>query len=54
MACLAPLPYEITRVAWYLGYPLGIDRDFLTMMQDTDGMLEIGLGCAVASMLGAC
>ncbi|MEE6262332.1 NYN domain-containing protein [Plantactinospora sonchi] len=52
VACLAPLPYEITRVAWYLGHPLGISRDFLTMMQDTDGMLEVGLGCAVASALG--
>lgn len=52
VACLAPLPYEITRVAWYLGHPLGISRDFLTMMQDTDGMLEVGLGCAIASVLG--
>jgi hypothetical protein len=49
---LAPLPYEVTRVAWYLGYPLGITPDFLRMMQDTPGMLEIGLGCAVASALG--
>ncbi|MEV4278831.1 NYN domain-containing protein [Actinoplanes xinjiangensis] len=52
VACLAPLPYEITRVAWYLGHPLGISREFLTMMQQTPGMLEIGLGCALASVLG--
>ncbi|MBG0566377.1 NYN domain-containing protein [Actinoplanes aureus] len=52
VACLAPLPYEITRVAWYFGHPLGISRDFLTMMQDTPGMLEVGLGCAIASALG--
>ncbi|WP_218617681.1 hypothetical protein [Cryptosporangium aurantiacum] len=52
VACLAPLPYEITRLAWYFGYPLGISPDFLRMMQDTPGMLEIGLGCAVASALG--
>jgi hypothetical protein len=52
VACLAPLPYEITRVAWYLGYPLGISRDFLTMMQDTPGMLDVGLGCAIASAAG--
>ena len=52
VAVLAPLPYEITRVAWYLGHPLGISREFLTMMQDTDGMLEIGLGCAIASAAG--
>jgi hypothetical protein len=52
VALIAPLPYEITRVSWYLGFPLGISRDFLTMMQDTPGMLEVGLGCAVASALG--
>ena len=52
VAVLAPLPYEITRVAWFLGVPLGIPHDFLTMMQDTPGMLEVGLGCALASIGG--
>ena len=52
VACLAPLPYEITRIAWYLGYPLGITDAFLTMMQNTPGMLEVGLGAAAASMVG--
>jgi hypothetical protein len=52
VACLAPLPYEITRIAWFLGFPLGVTGDFLRMMQDTPGMLEVGLGCAVASALG--
>ncbi|EXG81107.1 hypothetical protein [Cryptosporangium arvum] len=52
VAWLAPLPYEVTRVAWYLGFPLGITEDFLRMMQDTPGMLEVGLGCAVASTVG--
>jgi hypothetical protein len=52
VACLAPLLYEVTRVAWYFGCPLGISADFLRMMQDTPGMLETGLGCAVASAVG--
>ncbi|MFF5292664.1 hypothetical protein [Paractinoplanes globisporus] len=52
VALLAPLPYEITRLAWYFGYPLGITEDFLRMMQDTPGMLEIALGCAIASAIG--
>ncbi|GIE86019.1 NYN domain-containing protein [Actinoplanes regularis] len=52
VAVVAPMPYEITRIAWYLGYPMGISSDFLRMMQDTDGMLAMGLGFAVASMLG--
>lgn len=52
VACLAPLPYEVTRIAWYLGFPLGVSDDFLRMMQGTPGMLEVGLGCAVASAVG--
>jgi hypothetical protein len=52
LACVAPLPYEITRVAWFLGFPLGITPEFLAMMQGTPGMLTIGLGCAIASMVG--
>jgi hypothetical protein len=52
VACLAPLLYEVTRLAWYFGYPLGISADFLRMMQDTPGMLEVGLGCALASAVG--
>jgi hypothetical protein len=52
VACLAPLPYEATRIAWYFGHPMGITRDFLTMMKDTPGMLEVGLGAAVASIAG--
>jgi hypothetical protein len=52
VACLAPLPYEVTRLAWYFGYPLGISEDFLRMMQDTPGMLDVGLGCAIASTVG--
>lgn len=52
VACAAPVPYEITRVAWYFGVPLGIPVEFEQMMQDTPGMLEVGLGCAVASIGG--
>ncbi|MFG1840759.1 NYN domain-containing protein [Micromonospora sp. NPDC049175] len=52
VACLAPLPYEITRIAWALGVPLGVTSDFLRMMQETPAMLAVGLGCAVASAVG--
>jgi hypothetical protein len=52
VACLAPLLYEVTRLAWYFGYPLGISTDFLRMMQNTPGMLDVSLGCAIASAAG--
>jgi hypothetical protein len=51
-ALLAPLPYEITRIAWFLGIPLGATPEFLRMMQDTPGMLDVGLGLAGASAIG--
>jgi hypothetical protein len=52
VAVVAPVPYEITRIAWFLGYPVGITDQFHTMMRDTDGMLAAGVGFAVASILG--
>ena len=53
VACLANVPYEITRVCWYFGAPLGITRDFLHMMQSTPNMLSVGLGLAVAGTIGS-
>jgi hypothetical protein len=53
VACAAALPYEVTRIAWYFGIPLGIPEEFERMMRDTPGMLEVGLGCAIAS-IGGC
>ena len=52
VAVLAPVPYEITRIAWFLGQPMGITPQFLRTMQQTEGMLTVGLGFAVASQLG--
>ncbi|WP_329089106.1 hypothetical protein [Streptosporangium sp. NBC_01469] len=52
VACAAPIPYEVTRIAWYFGIPLGIPEDFTRMMQETPGMLEVGLGGAIASICG--
>ena len=52
IAVVANLPYEITRVAWYLGWPLGITDEFHQMMVDTPGMLEMGLGMALLGVGG--
>lgn len=53
VAVLSTVPYEITRIAWYLGWPLGITDEFHRMMADTPGMLEVGLTLAVLSLCGA-
>ncbi|HEY4019354.1 MAG TPA: hypothetical protein VGM75_11750 [Pseudonocardiaceae bacterium] len=52
VACVANVPYEITRIAWYFGYPLGITTDFHRMMANTPGMLSAGLGLAMAGIAG--
>ncbi|WP_203609070.1 NYN domain-containing protein [Streptomyces anulatus] len=53
LAVLSTLPYDITRIAWYFGWPLGITDEFLKEMQDTPNMLEIGLALGVVSTLGS-
>ncbi|MEV0644363.1 NYN domain-containing protein [Phytomonospora sp. NPDC050363] len=53
IALAATIPYDLTRLAWYFGYPLGITPEFLTDMQNTPGMLEMGLALGVASGIGS-
>jgi hypothetical protein len=52
VSVVATFLYEITRVAWYFGWPLGITDEFHQMMADTPGMLEMGLGLAVMGIGG--
>ncbi|WP_206344076.1 NYN domain-containing protein [Streptomyces mesophilus] len=53
VAVLSQIPYEVTRVAWYFGWPLGITDEFLAEMQDTPGMLAMGLAAGLVSLGGA-
>ncbi|MER5642505.1 NYN domain-containing protein [Kitasatospora sp. NPDC002227] len=53
VAVVSTLPYEITRLAWYFGYPLGITRAFEADMQHTPHLLEIGLCLGLASLGGS-
>ncbi|MFJ2745483.1 NYN domain-containing protein [Streptomyces sp. NPDC087440] len=53
VAVLATIPYDLTRLAWYFGLPLGITDAFLKEMQDTPGMLTIGLGLGILSTVGS-
>ena len=53
LAVLSTVPYEVTRIAWYLGWPLGITDEFHAMMANTPGMLEMGLTLALLSLGGA-
>jgi hypothetical protein len=52
VAVVANLPYELTRVAWFFGWPVGISDEFHRMMADTPGMLAMGLGLAVMGIGG--
>ncbi|UNO44082.1 NYN domain-containing protein [Streptomyces sp. MST-110588] len=51
-AAAASIPYDLTRLAWYFDWPLGITEEFLKDMQSTPGMMEIALGLALASTAG--
>ncbi|MFI5712588.1 NYN domain-containing protein [Kribbella sp. NPDC051620] len=53
IAVVANLPYELTRVAWYFGWELGITHEFHQMMADTPGMLEMGLAMAAMGVAGS-
>ncbi|MFD1954170.1 hypothetical protein ACFSL6_08285 [Paenibacillus thailandensis] len=51
-AIIAPLYYDITRIAWLLGFPLGISDEMLRDLQET-GADAIGAGLALVSIGGA-
>lgn len=52
VAVLANVPYEITRICWYFGIPLGVTPGFLHLMRSTPHMLSVGLGLALAGTAG--
>ncbi|MED3656037.1 hypothetical protein P4489_17305 [Heyndrickxia sporothermodurans] len=56
IAVLAPLPYAITRYAWSLGIPLGVDQNFLKDFSSSNPIHHIiewtfGSLCIVGSIL---
>lgn len=53
IAVVSNFPYELTRIAWYFGWELGITHEFHQMMTDTPGMLELGLAMAAIGVGGS-
>jgi hypothetical protein len=53
LAVLATLPYDITRVAWWLGWPLGLSEELYMSLQDPPELLMVGLALAALSTAGA-
>ena len=53
VAVISTIPYDVTRLAWFAGIPLGISEEFLRSMRETPGMLEVGATLAVMSGIGA-
>jgi len=51
VAILAPAYYDITRIAWLLGIPLGITKELFQSLQDT-GAVWAGAGLALVSIGG--
>lgn len=50
VAIVVPLTYATTRIAWFLGYPLGVGDDMLTSTRD---ILGSGLVLALMAIGGA-
>jgi hypothetical protein len=53
LAVLATLPYDVTRIAWFLGWPLGLSDSMYASLQDPPELLAVGLGLGVLSTAGA-
>jgi hypothetical protein len=53
LAVLATLPYDITRTAWFLGWPLGLSDQLYQSLQDPPELLAVGLGLGILSTAGA-
>lgn len=52
VAIIAPLFYDITRLAWLLGIPLGVSGELIQSMKET-GAIWAGAGLAFVSIGGA-
>ncbi len=53
LAVLATVPYDVTRIAWFLGWPLGLSPDLYESLQDPPELLAVGLALGVLSTAGA-
>lgn len=53
VAVLATLPYDVTRIAWYLGWPLGLTDRLYDSLQDPPELLAVGLALGLLSTAGA-
>ncbi|HZG17048.1 MAG TPA: hypothetical protein VE710_18835 [Candidatus Bathyarchaeia archaeon] len=52
VAILAPAYYDITRIAWLLGIPLGVTEELFQSLQKSDAVWA-GAGLALVSIVGA-
>lgn len=53
LAIAATLPYEVTRIAWVAGWPLGLSDELFRSLQDPPELLTVGLLLATLSVAGA-
>ena len=53
LAVLATIPYDVTRLAWFAGWPLGLSRELHESLQDPPALLVVGLALGLLSTAGA-
>jgi hypothetical protein len=53
LAVLSTILYDVTRFAWYLGWPLGLTDQLYVSLQDPPQLLTVGLALGLLSTGGA-
>ena len=53
LAVLATIPYDLTRMAWFFGWPLGLSDDLYDSLQDPPELLVVGMVLGFLSTAGA-
>jgi hypothetical protein len=53
LAVISTIPYDVTRIAWFLGWPLGLSDAMYRSLQDPPILLTVGMVLGLLSTLGA-
>jgi hypothetical protein len=53
LAVLSTVPYDVTRIAWFFGWPLGLTDTMYLSLQDPPILLTVGMVLGLLSTVGA-
>lgn len=53
LAIVSMIPYDLSRFAWFFGWPLGLSEQTYRILRDPPWLLAVGFGLALLSTAGA-